>query len=351
MDMADLNVMIADDHAIVRAGFRRVIEGIPNMVIAAEIGDGSDVMALLESKPIDLLLIDVTMPNFQPIVAIKDIRARFPELKILVVSAYDDDIYVKGLLQAGVNGYHLKDESLDNLKLAIERVLAGERWISNSLISKLVRSPASDHVLPELTERQRALLYHLQRGLDNKSIANEMGLSVKTIENHLTRLYRNLDVHSRLEAVNYINRFPQILGVAGMQAAEEESVLNNLPRTISILVLDDNTRYRKQMLRMIGKANNRATLYEASSIAEAVRLVERVDFKLAFIDVILKEEDGIAGSRRLHAIKPDMRIILISAYPDREFHRQGLEAGASAFLDKKNLDLPTLKQVIQDVIV
>jgi len=146
------------------------------------------------------------------------------------------------------------------------------------------------------------------------------------------------------------NNVPAVT-VAGMQAAEEESVLNNLPRTISILVLDDNTRYRKQMLRMIGKANNRSTLYEASSIAEAVRLVERVDFKLAFIDVILKEEDGIAGSRRLHAIKPDMRIILISAYPDREFHRQGLEAGASAFLDKKNLDLPTLKQVIQDVIV
>jgi len=348
--MAGLKVLIADDHAIVRAGFRRVIEQMPDLEIFAEVGDGNEITAILDSNPIDLLLIDVTMPNFQPIIAIKEIRKQFPKMKILVVSAYDDDVYVKGLLQAGVNGYHLKDEPLENLKLAIGRVLEGERWISASLISKLVQSPPTESALPDLSERLQHILRLLQQGFDNKKIAREMSLSIKTIENHLTRLYRKLDVHSRLESVNYVNRFPQILGVTALRAAADNSIsLDVLSREVSILVLDDNSRYRKQMLHMIGKASSRATIYEAGSIAEASQLVERVGFQLAFVDVILKDEDGIAGSRRLHIIKPDMRIILISAYADREFHRQGMESGAFAFLDKKNLDLPTLKQIIQDL--
>ena len=95
--MAGLKVLIADDHAIVRAGFRRVIEQMPDLEILAEVGDGNEITAILDSNPIDLLLIDVTMPNFQPIIAIKEIRKQFPKMKILVVSAYDDDVYVKGL--------------------------------------------------------------------------------------------------------------------------------------------------------------------------------------------------------------------------------------------------------------
>ena len=90
-------------------------------------------------------------------------------------------------------------------------------------------------------------------------------------------------------------------------------------------------------------------IYEADNINESVRLIERIDFQLAFIDVILRDEDGITCARRIHQIKPATRIILISAYPDREFHRQGLDSGASAFLDKKNLDLPTIKHVIDDI--
>ena len=116
--MSIVKVLIADDHAIVRAGFRRVIEGMPGMVVAAESSNGVEVRSLLERQPFDLLLIDVTMPYFQPVTEIREIRKNFADLKILVVSAYDDDVYVKGLLKAGVNGYHLKDESLDHLKLA-----------------------------------------------------------------------------------------------------------------------------------------------------------------------------------------------------------------------------------------
>lgn len=325
---------------------------MPGLQVINEIGSGPQVFEALEKDSIDLLLIDVTMPEFEPISAIGKIRLKYPELKILVVSAYDDKVYVKGLLGAGVNGYHLKEESLNDLKLAIERVLEGERWISSSLINKLVQTPEEPESLPDLTNRQLGLLRLLQQGCDNKTIAQEMGLSVKTVENHLTRLYRKLDVQSRLEAVSLVIRYPQVLGIPGQKAAgsgPEEMI--SFAKSTTILVLDDNARYRKHLLRMIGKANPRATIYEAGSIEEGVNLARSINFQLALIDMILKDEDGITCARRLSAINPRTRIILISAYPDREFHRQGLESGAAAFLDKKNLDLPTLKQVINDVVI
>ena len=316
-----------------------------------EVGDGSQIFAALEREAVDCLLIDVTMPDFEPITAIRKIRALYPVLKILVVSAYDDDIYVQGLLGAGVNGYHLKDQPLNDLKLAVQRVLAGERWISSSLIGKLVGTSRQPSAIPALTNRQRDLLRLLQRGFDNQSIAHETGLSVKTVENHLTRLYRQLDVQSRLEAVNYSMRYPQILGTPGLDAAQgDNSAGLALQKWVEILIVDDNARYRKQLQRTIGKLCPRVTIYEAEGIQDALYLAQHIEFQLILIDVVLGDEDGITCARRIKTVRPQSRIILISAYPDREFHRQGLKSGAVAFLDKKDLDLATLRQVIEDVI-
>ena len=342
---------MADDHAIVRAGIRKTIEDIPGLVVVDEVGNGPQVFETLAREPVELLLIDVTMPDFEPIKAIARIRVLYPALKILVVSAYDDDIYVKGLLAAGVNGYHLKDQPLNDLKLAVQRVLAGERWLSSPLIVKLVEPAQSTVGMPILTNRQRSLLHLLRQGLDNQTIAQETGLSVKTVENHLTRLYRQLDVKSRMEAVSFINRYPQILGTPGQAAAQVVIQAGpGIQKCATILVVDDNARYRTQLLRMIGKLCPQATIYEAESIQEATDLARRVDLQFVLIDVVLGEEDGITCARRLKAIQSQVRIVLISAYPDREFHRLGLQSGALAFLDKKDLDIFTLRQVLDDVI-
>ncbi len=350
MFMSITRVLLADDHAIVRSGIRKMIEQIPQMEVVGEAENGPQVKNFLKSESIDLLLIDVTMPDFKPIEEINTIRHLYPNLKILVVSAYDDDYYVKGLLNVGVNGYHMKDQPLNDLRIAIERVMSGERWISHTLIDKLVENPS----LPSqpLSNRQRALLQFLIRGFDNKTIAEDLGLSIKTVENHLTRLYRQINVQSRLEAVNFAMRNPQILGTPGYKFSQEnfENDLN-FPKNISILVVDDNARYRKQLMRMIGKINPRSTIYEANSIEETSQIIQKINLQLALVDVILGDEDGIVCVRQIKAAHPSSRIILISAYPDREFHRQGLESGATAFLDKRNLDLPTLQQVIDDVSI
>jgi DNA-binding NarL/FixJ family response regulator len=349
--MSPVRLLLADDHAVVRAGIRKTVEEVPNLKIVAEAGNGPEIFAALARETLDCLLIDVSMPDFEPISAIKQIRVQFPEIKILVISAHDDNIYVQGLLAAGVNGYHLKDQPLEDLKLAVQRVLDGERWISSPLISKLISPSASIETASPLTARQRDLLRLLQEGHDNQSIANLMNLSVKTVENHLTRLYRQLNVQSRLEAVNYALRYPHVLGIQGKEAASSDELLETeLNNFVSVLVVDDNARYRAQLQRMIGRLCPRAAIYEAENIATALRLAQQVKPQLALIDVVLSDEDGISCTRRVKAACPQTHIILISAYPDREFHRLGLEAGAVAFLDKKDLDLQTLRLVINDVI-
>jgi DNA-binding NarL/FixJ family response regulator len=260
------------------------------------------------------------------------------------------NFFVQGLLGAGVNGYHLKDQPLSDLKLVIQRILSGERWISSSLIGKLVGSGQSATTSSMLTARQRDILRLLQDGLDNHAIAVAMSLSIKTVENHLTRLYRQLQVQSRLEAVNYLAQHPEILRTTGQEAVQTHP---DTPHTksITILLVDDNPRYLRQLQRVLGKICPSAILYEAESILEAVQVAQRVLPMLVLVDVVLGEEDGIRCARRVKAVSQASRVVLISAYPDREFHRLSLEAGAVAFLDKKDLDAVTLQHVIEDLAV
>jgi DNA-binding NarL/FixJ family response regulator len=349
--MGTVRIVLADDHAVVRAGIANALRGLTDLEIVAELGDGKDLLATLERYQPDMLVTDVNMPNFEPIRTVKLIRERFPELKILIISAYDDDAYVQGLLGAGVNGYQLKDQPLGDLRLAVQRILEGNRWICSPLIEKLVQSkhqvPASRPQL-SLTSRQYGLLAHLQEGLDNQAIARRMGLSIKTVENHLTRLYRQLNVQSRLEAVNYVNQHPELLNALGVHQTSQQSSPHQQSQQ-SLLIVDDNARYRTQLRRMVGRSFPHAQIFEAEQTRPALRIVEEVEPRIAFVDVVLGDENGIECVRQIKARSPQSKIVLISAYPDREFHRLGLEAGAIAFLDKKDLDAAALREVIHDL--
>jgi DNA-binding NarL/FixJ family response regulator len=348
--MQTIRTVLADDHAVVRAGIRRTAEEIPHLNIIAEVDTGPLVFNILENTAVDLLLIDVSMPDFDPIQAIREIKNLYPTLKILVISAYNDEFYVKGLLNAGVNGYHMKDQSLSDLKLAITRILDGETWISHSLIEILSLDNSEEDKLPKLTIRQRDLLISLRHGLDNKTIAKEHSLSVKTIENNLSALYRKLNVQSRLEAVNYSIRNPEIIGaVEGWKNYRTNSIQTTQKSCNNILVIDDNTRYRSQMINMLNNIDSKAKVFDANGIESALTIVRKIEFQIVFVDVILNEESGIQCTKQIREIQPNARIILISAYPDQEFHKEGIKAGAVAFLDKKDLGLATLRQIIDDI--
>ncbi len=343
--MKTFRLLLADDHAVVRAGILNALKELPQIEIVGEVGDGRNLSLMLAELQPDCLLIDVTMPDFEPISAIAQIRADFPQMKILVVSAYDDDVYVQGLLGIGVNGYHLKDQPLSDLRLAVTRVLAGERWISSRIVEKLLHYRETSH--NRLTERQIDLLRLLHKGHDNRSIAQELSLSVKTVENHLTRLYKIIDVRSRLEAVNYVMQHPEI--IAGTASIPPRPPAPMPPTgSLALLIVDDNTRYRQQLTRAIGSISPHTLIYEAENTRQALDLLPRIKPHLVLVDVVLGDENGIHCAHQITMNSPSSRVILISAYPDSEFHRQGLEAGAVAFLDKKTLDKATLRHVIDN---
>jgi DNA-binding NarL/FixJ family response regulator len=354
-----VRVVLADDHALIRAGLRDALSGVPGLSIVGEAGDGTVLLALLAEHTPDLIVLDVTMPAFDPLSDVGRIRATYPDMKIVVVTAYDDTEYVVGLLGAGVHGYHLKDQPLSDLQMAVQRVLAGERWISSPLLDRLVDQragappasrPPPRHGAgypPALTRRQREMLWMLTQGHDNRSISHAMDLSVKTVENHLTSLYRALDVQSRLEAVHIALQHPQLLAVPGF---EPHVTLHHGEGSPVILVVDDNARFRQQLTRTIARTRPDVAVYEAEDIGTAVRLAERIRPQLAFVDVVLQDEDGIECTRRLKDVSAAMRVVLVSAYPDREFRRLAMDAGAVAFLDKKDLDTAAIRQVVEDVV-
>lgn len=345
-----MRVLLADDHTVVRAGLRNALQVLPDLEIAGEVGNGQELMAALEGETIDLLIMDASMPDFEPVSAVKQIKSKHPKIKILIVSAHNDESYVVGLLKAGADGYHMKDQPLADLQLAAQRILNGDRWISGSLIDKLINRPAAAaHAnIPWLTRRQRELLRLISQGADNRNIAQTLDLSVKTVENHLTALYRVLGVDSRLKALNYILRHPELLASSGQEMVELTA--KPVVQELIVLVVDDNARYRQQLGRLIGKIYSSATLYEAENVSEALSLGRQVLPQLAFIDVVLDNEDGIQCARKLRAISPRTHIVIISAYPDREFRRLASAAGVVAFLDKKDLDTASLQQVIEDAL-
>jgi DNA-binding NarL/FixJ family response regulator len=294
--MPSIKVLLADDHVVVRAGLRNALDVLPNFEIAGEVGNGRELNEALSRTNPDLLVLDANM--------------------------------------------------------AAQRVLNGERWISGSLVGRLTqqRSAPSSNTLPWLTRRQRELLRLLTQGMDNRNIAQTLDLSVKTVENHLTALYRVLGVDSRLKAMHYTLRHPELLAMSGQETLELEPRQQKGNYDLTVLVVDDNIRYRQQLTRLIGKIRPTSVLYEAENISEAVNLGQQIHPQLAIIDVVLENEDGIQCARQLRNISPSTRIVVVSAYPDRGFRKQALSAGAVAFVDKKDLDTASLRQVIEDAL-
>lgn len=344
-----MRVLIADDHEIARVGVCQALAETENITLIVQVRNGIELFEALNREAFDLLIMDVSMPHFDPLPAVQFIRTQHQKMLILVVSAHDDDLYVQGMLNAGVHGYHLKDQPLRDLTLAVDRIRSGQTWVSSPLINKIL---SSSHRVPiELSARQIDIARALSNGLSNKEIAEQLTLSTKTIENHLTRLYRQLNVNSRLEAMAYIHENPQLLGQRGQTLSKSTPPPPPVASGNSaVIVVDDNQRFRKEFCSIIGRNFPTVAVYEAGNWAELYTLVKHVHPKLIFMDVVLGDEDGIGLTRKIKQSLQEVKIVLITAYPDREFHRLGIESGALALIDKKDLDTSTIKQILYDII-
>lgn len=199
-----IRVVLADDHPLMRAGVATILASERDMVVVGEADNGDATHRLCQELQPDVLLLDLNMPGPSPSATVTNVHMCCPAVKIVVLSAYDDDAYIRRIVAVGVVGYVLKDEAPQSVAQAIRSVAQGGTWFSRPIIEKLVRwgtQEASPSELMLLTERERTLLHLLARGWDNPRIASELALTEQTVRNYTSRLYRKLNLRSRAEAI------------------------------------------------------------------------------------------------------------------------------------------------------
>jgi DNA-binding NarL/FixJ family response regulator len=202
-----IRVLLADDHVMVRRGIRQFLEEAGDIVVVAEAGDGAEAIRLTETHEPDVAVLDIRMPEVTGVDATRQIKERFPRVRVLILTAYDDDPYVFALLQAGADGYLLKTADADELVRAVRTVHQGTTALSPEIAAKVVRQAVSGR--PEgavdqvelLTPRELDVLRLAARGLTNRAIGHELGISHRTVQGHLASIYGKLGVSSRTEAV------------------------------------------------------------------------------------------------------------------------------------------------------
>ena len=208
--MDKIRILLAEDHAVVREGTRELLDREEDLEVVAEAGDGEEAVRLATSQRPDVVLMDIAMPKLDGIEATKRIKAINPAIAVLVLTAYDDDQYVFALLEAGAAGYLLKDVHTDELIKAIRAVYAGESVLHPVIARKVINRFArptdkrrEESTLDQLTERELEVLKLAAKGMTNRQIANELTLSIHTVQAHLSNIFGKLGVGSRTEAVLY----------------------------------------------------------------------------------------------------------------------------------------------------
>ena len=196
-------IVIAEDYTILREGLRALISSNPEFDVVAEAGDGHEAIQCVEKHKPHLILLDLSMPRMNGMDAIREIRRRVPETKILVLTVHKAEEYILATLKAGANGYVLKDASHHELMMALTNVLGGRRYISPGISEKVIegyldgRKSVKSHTSWEtLTHREREILKLIAEGYRNKEIAEYLCISVKTVEKHRANLMEKLDLHN-----------------------------------------------------------------------------------------------------------------------------------------------------------
>ena len=198
-----IRVAVVDDHPHVAIALRALLEKTPDIRLVAEAGRGSEVFTLVQRTRPHVLLLDLLIePEFDALSAVRDLHANFPGLRICLLSAHLEPSYVRDLLQAGVCGYILKDDDyVSRIESIIRDLAEGRLYLSPQAYEALAQATHQDGERDLLTERERDILRLAGRGLPNPQIAQALHLSPGPVRNHLSAIYRTLDVHSRYEAL------------------------------------------------------------------------------------------------------------------------------------------------------
>lgn len=200
-----IRVLLADDHAVVRAGIRQFLDHDPAITVIAEADDGEKARQLIEQYKPDVAVLDIQMPKATGIEVTRWVRANYRDVGVLVLTAYDDDPYVMAVLQAGANGYVLKTASPKDIIQAVHDVNEGKSALDPAIAYKLMAhvagfsTPQTEY--EALTDRELEVLVLAAKGFTNKAIGVQLGISDRTVQGHLAKTYSKLQASSRTEAV------------------------------------------------------------------------------------------------------------------------------------------------------
>jgi DNA-binding NarL/FixJ family response regulator len=197
-----IKVLLVDDHHLVRQGLRKLLEDDESIRVVGEAGNGLEGIKLAEELKPDVVVMDMSMPELDGVQAILEIRRRAPEAKVLVLSMYSEDSYVRNAVHAGAKGYLLKNAMDMDLVSAVKTVAAGEKCFAKNLtVPKPGDREKGDELIDRLTQRERQVLQLIGQAYSNKEIAKVLNLSVNTVNVHRTNLMATLNLHSTAELV------------------------------------------------------------------------------------------------------------------------------------------------------
>lgn len=206
---AAYKIILADDHQILRAGLKDLIEKDNTFKVVGQANDGDELLSLMDSVNCDLVIMDLSMPNRDGMQSIQDLREKFPKVKILVLTMQKDQEHFKHAMAYGASGYVLKEDAYDQLMMAVKMILRGKKFVSPT-ISKLltdyyVRSldEAESSSVDILTKREQQILKFIGSGMANKNIASRLKLSVRTVEAHRANLSHKLGIRNTAGLVKY----------------------------------------------------------------------------------------------------------------------------------------------------
>ncbi len=197
--MPRINVVIADDHPLVRAGLAYSLTSEPDLAVVGEAANGDDIPSLCQQCQPDVLLLDLRMPGRSALETMAYLREHCPHTKVLMLTAFDDEAHVRGLVDAGVSGYLLKEEAPATVSDAIHAVMKGGAWFSQSVAERLARPTES----AALTQREKEVLALLVHGKTNRGIAEELRIAEVTIRFHLRNIYKKVGADSRAQVVRW----------------------------------------------------------------------------------------------------------------------------------------------------
>ncbi len=208
-------VVIADDHAIVRAGLRALIHNETGLELIAEAAGGYEAIELVEKNKPDVLVLDISMPDLDGILVTRKLIPNFPELRILILTLHEDEALVREALKAGASGYILKRAAESELVTAIQVILRGDMYVDSSMLRSLLGEPkpvAAQQTIPSesLTPRESEILKLIVEGFTNRQIGEHLNISIRTVEGHRANITDKLGLHSRLDMVRYARQHGMI---------------------------------------------------------------------------------------------------------------------------------------------